>query len=118
MKVTKFEELIAWQKAQDLAVIIYQTYAQNKDWGFKDQIQRASVSVSNNVAEGFDRGTDPDFIRFLNFSRTSCNEVKSMTYLAYRLNYIEEKTKQNIILLCEEISRIILGLIKSLNKKS
>jgi four helix bundle protein len=118
MKVTRFEDLIAWQKAQDLAVIVYQTYAQNKDWGFKDQIQRASVSISNNVAEGFDRGTDPDFIRFLNIARTSCNEVKSMTYLAFRLSYIESKTKQNTILLCEEISRIILGLIKSLNKKS
>jgi four helix bundle protein len=46
MKVTRFEDLIAWQKAQDLAVIIYETYAQNKDWGFKDQIQRASVSIS------------------------------------------------------------------------
>lgn len=100
-----------------MAVIIYETYAQNKDWGFKDQIQRASVSVSNNVSEGFDRGTGPDFIRFLNFVRTSCNEVKSMTYLAFRLNYILEEIKQKIILLCEEISRIIWGLIRSLTKK-
>ena len=117
MKVTRFEDLIAWQKAQDLAVIIYETYAQNKDWGFKDQIQRASVSVSNNVSEGFDRGTDPDFIRFLNFARTSCNEVKSMTYLAFRLKYITDEIKQKVILLCEEISRIIWGLIRSLTKK-
>lgn len=118
MKVTRFEDLIAWQKAQDLAVLIYQTFSQIKDWGFKDQIQRASVSISNNIAEGFDRGTDPDFIRFLNISRTSCNEVKSMIYLAERLSYITSSIKENILLFCEEISRIIFGLIKSLLKKT
>lgn len=117
MRIVKFEDLIAWQKAQDLAVLAYETFSQSKHWGFKDQIQRAAVSVSNNIAEGFDRGTDPDFIRFLNISRSSCNEVKSMAYLALRLNYITIEIRQKLIQLCEEISRIILGLIKSLNVK-
>lgn len=65
MKVRQFEDLIAWQKAQDLAVLVYQTFSNQKDYGFKDQICRASVSVSNNIAEGFDRRTRVEFSRFL-----------------------------------------------------
>jgi four helix bundle protein len=95
MKIQKFEDIIAWQKAQDLAVIIYKSFEKSKDFGFKDQIQRASVSISNNIAEGFDRMNDKEFVRFLYIAQASCSEVKSMLYLATRLNYLdEEKTKQ------------------------
>src|SRR3569833_385898 len=88
MKVKRFEDLIAWQRAQDLAVDIYELMRQVKDYSFKDQLCRAAVSVSNNIAEGFDRRSDADFKRFLNIARSSCSEVKSMLYLAKRLNYI------------------------------
>ena len=114
MKVVKFEELIAWQKSQDFAVIIYQHFTGLKDYGFKDQICRAAVSISNNIAEGFDRNSKADFIRFLYISISSCSEVKSMLYLAHRLNYISEETKKNLLQQSSEISKIIRGLIKSL----
>jgi len=114
MKVVKFEELIAWQKSQDFAVIIYQHFTGLKDYGFKDQICRAAVSISNNIAEGFDRNSKADFIRFLYISISSCSEVKSMLYLAQRLNYISEETKKNLLQQASEISKIIRGLIKSL----
>ena len=114
MKVVKFEELIAWQKSQDFAVIIYQHFTGLKDYGFKDQICRAAVSISNNIAEGFDRNSKADFIRFLYISISSCSEVKSMLYLAHRLNYISEETKKNLLQQASEISKIIRGLIKSL----
>jgi four helix bundle protein len=78
MKVKRFEDLIVWQKAIDLAELIYRHFWELKDFGFKDQICRAVVSVSNTIAEGFDRGTDTEFRRFLNIARSSCNEVKSM----------------------------------------
>lgn len=68
MKILKFEDIIAWQKAQDLAVAIYQAFEHSRDYSFKDQIQRASVSISNNIAEGFDRGSQKEFIRFLYIS--------------------------------------------------
>ena len=74
MKILKFEDLIAWQKGQDLAVSIYKAFEESRDYGFKDQIQRASVSVSNNIAEGFDRGSQKEFIRFLYISISSCSE--------------------------------------------
>jgi four helix bundle protein len=90
MKIKSFEEIVAWQKAQNLAVEIYSSFKEVKDFGFKDQIFRAVVSISNNIAEGFDRSSDADFVRFLYISLGSCSEVKSMLYLAVKLNYISE----------------------------
>ena len=114
MAVKRFEDLIVWQKAQDLAVLVFETYKLNKDYSFKDQIWRASISISNNISEGFDRSSNPDFIRFLNIARTSYNEVKSMLYLACRIQYINDLQKDNFISKTEEISRIIFALIKTL----
>jgi len=116
MAIQKFEDIIAWQKAQDLAVYIYSTFRDLKDFSFRDQICRASVSISNNVAEGFDRSSNADFARFLYFSIASCSEVRSMVYLASRLNYISEENKGQLLSQTQEISKIIRGLIKSLNK--
>ena len=109
--------MVAWQKAQDLAVNVFFTYEHVRDFTFKNQIWGAAISVSNNISEGFDRGSDPDFIRFLHFSRTSCNEVKSMSYLAARISYISEEQKTSFIAKTEELSKIILGLIHSLGGK-
>lgn len=117
MGIKSSEEIIAWQKAQDCAVDIYSIFANNKDYSFKDQICRASVSISNNIAEGFDRSSNADFRRFLFISLGSCSETKSMLYPAVRLNYIDEKNKTGLISQANEISKIIRGLIKSLSNK-
>ncbi len=114
MSIKCFEDVIAWQKAQDFAVAIYKNFRQMKDWDFSNQICRASVSVSNNIAEGFDRGTKPEFRRFLFIASASNSEVKSMLYLALRLNYIDKANCENLISQSQEISRIVNGLIKSL----
>ncbi len=116
MAIQKFEDIIAWQKAQDLAVDIFNTFRDLKDFSFKDQICRASVSISNNIAEGFDRSSDADFSRFLYFSIASCSEVKSMIYLVERLDYISRESKEELLLKSQEISRITRGLIKSIKK--
>jgi len=115
MAIQKFENIIGWQKSQDFAVEIYSTFINLKDYGFKDQICRAVVSVSNNIAEGFDRRTDADFARFVYMAIGSCSEVKSMLYLASRLNFIEKAKADNLINQANEISKILRGLIKSLN---
>lgn len=117
MAIQKFEDVIAWQKAQEYAVDIYTAFRTLKDYGFKDQICRAVVSISNNIAEGFDRGTNPDFARFLFIAIASCSEVKSMLYLAGKLGYIKEKDSIKLLESGDEISMIIRGLIKSLRKK-
>lgn len=118
MKIQKFEDIIGWQKAQDLAVAIYAQFGSSKDFRFRDQICRAAVSVSNNIAEGFDRSSDADFSRFLYFASGSCSEVKSMLYLAVRLGYIDPTRKNKLIEQCNETSKIIRGLIKFLNPKN
>ncbi|CAZ95343.1 four helix bundle protein [Zobellia galactanivorans] len=87
MAVKKFEDLLVWQKAQDFAVAIYQNFSDSRDYSFKDQILRASISISNNIAEGLDRSTNPDFISFLYFATSSNSEVRSMLYLSKRLNF-------------------------------
>ena len=114
MAIKCFEDVIAWQKAQEIAVMIYTNFKTSSDWDFRNQICRASVSISNNIAEGFDRGTKPEFRRFLYISLASTSEVKSMLYLAKRLTYTNDENFDKLISQAEEISRIINGLIRSL----
>lgn len=116
--VKRFEDLIAWQKAQDFSVQVYSHFREIKDFAFKDQICRASISISNNIAEGFDRSSNPDFARFLYIATGSVSEVRSMLYLAQRLNYIESAHGQNLIDQSNELSKIVYGLIKSLARYS
>jgi len=118
MTIKRFEEVIAWQKAQDLTVDIYAQFKDLKDFDFRDQICRAVVSISNNIAEGFDRKTDADFSRFLYIAFSSCSEVKSMIYLAQRLGYINQKINNDLIDKSDEVQKLISGFIKSIKPKT
>ncbi len=118
MIIQKFEDLIAWQKSQELASLIYKTFQELRDFGFKDQIFRAVISISNNIAEGFDRSSDADFIRFLYYALGSCSEVKSMLYLSIRLNILNNEKAILLLSHVSEISKIINGLIKSLKARA
>lgn len=114
MAVKKFEDLIVWQKAQDFSVVIYKNFSSLKDYSFKDQITRASVSISNNIAEGFDRKTNPDFKRFLYIASSSNSEVRSMLYLSERLEFLKSDKSKELIEKSNEISRMLYGLILSM----
>jgi four helix bundle protein len=114
MRIERFEDIIAWQKAKGLTVQIYSLFENSKDFGFKDQIQRASVSVMNNIAEGFERKGNKEFAYFLYIAKGSCGEVRSMLILAKELNKISEKDYEKLYIQSEEISKIITGLIRSL----
>ena len=114
MKVERFEDIIAWQKAKEMTVLIYRDFAESKDFGFKDQIQRAAVSVMNNIAEGFERKTNNEFKQFLFIAKGSCGEVRSMLYLAKELNKIPENNFNKLYAFAEEISKILSGFIKTL----
>lgn len=115
MAVKKFEDLLVWQKSQDFAVCIYEEFSPLKDYSFKDWITCASVSISNNIAEGFDRRTNPDFIRFLYIAISSNSEVRSMIYLSERLGYLTTDKINELINMSNEISRMLYGLIQSMN---
>jgi four helix bundle protein len=114
MHITKFEDIVAWQKSQELAVVLYVSLKDCKDFSFKDQILRAVVSISNNIAEGFDRDTDKELIRFLYIAKGSSAEVRSMLYLAKNLEYLEENTLNSAMLLTQEISKMLYGFIAKL----
>ena len=117
MAVQKFEDLIVWQKSQDLAVEVYNMFKDCKDFAFKDQITRATVSISNNIAEGFERSSNADFSRFLYFSLGSVSEVRSMLYLAIRLELINSEKSKLVLDETNQISKMLYGLLNSMNKK-
>lgn len=91
MKIVRFEDIIAWQKGQELALLLYKELKLCRDFSFRDQILRAVVSISNNIAEGFDRGTDKELRQFLHIAKGSAAEVRSMLYLGKRLEYISSE---------------------------
>ncbi|MCB0480831.1 MAG: four helix bundle protein [Flavobacteriales bacterium] len=110
----RFEDLIAWQKARLLVKEVYALFKDSRDFGFKDQICRASVSVMNNLAEGFEKRTTPEWRNYLFISKASCGEVRSMLYVALDLGYVQKSEFESLKNQCEEVSKIISGLIKSL----
>lgn len=119
-KVERFEDLIAWQKARQLTADIYQVTSKgdfSKDFGLRDQIRRASVSVMSNIAEGFDRGSRGEFHQFLVIAKASCAEVRSQLYVAQDVGYINQEIFNNVSSNASELSRIIGGLRAAVQKQ-
>lgn len=114
MAIEKFEDILTWQKSKVFVLDVYKKFLFCKDYSFKDQILRAAVSIMNNIAEGFEKGTNKDFRKFLFISKGSCGEVRSMLYLALSLNYISKTDFDNFYLSSLEISKMLSGLIKKL----
>ncbi len=115
MKIQKFEEILSWQKSKELALLIYQLFRNNKDFNFKNQIQRAVISISNNIAEGFERGGNKELVHFLYIAKGSCAEVRSMLYIALELKYISQQEFQIIYNKLVEVSKLLSGFIKHLS---
>ena len=105
--IQRFEDLICWQKGRILTKEVYKAFRECKDFGFKDQIQRASVSVMSNVAEGFERGTTPELINYLFIAKGSAGEVRAQLYAAYDIGYLNIETFKYLNGLAEECSRLI-----------
>lgn len=114
MKINSFEDIISWQKSQDLTKFVYDLLRDNKDHSFKDQMQRAAVSISNNIAEGFERRSNNEFKQFLFIAKGSCGEVRSMANLVLSCKYMMEKDFRDIQIRAIEISKLLSGLIKTL----
>ncbi len=114
MGIKRFEDIHSWGKAKDLAVSVYNVFGESSDFGFKSQIERSAVSIMNNIAEGFERMSNKEFIHFLYIAKGSCGELRSMLYLAKDLNKINESQFKNMYDRSIEISKMIAGLIKTL----
>ncbi|KAA0257658.1 four helix bundle protein [Deferribacter autotrophicus] len=118
MKIERFEDIKAWKEARELAKIVYENFKDIKDYGFKDQIQRAAVSIMSNIAEGFDRHSNKDFIHFLVIARGSVSEVKSLLYVALDNEYIDSKMFEKLYNHCNKIANLINGFIRYLRNSS
>ena len=118
MTIKRFEDIVVWKEARKLTKDIYATFRQNPDRGFRDQIQRAAVSIMNNIAEGFDRSKfskdNKQLISFMNIANGSCGEVKSMLYLAQDLEYLSLGDAEFLRDKCMNISLKMNSLLKTL----
>lgn len=120
MKVQRFEDLEAWQIARELANQICKITKQEsvcRDYGFVDQVRRAAISIMNNIAEGFERGSNKDFVRFLFIARGSAGEVRSLLYLGLDQGYLTNSEFSECRDLCIRSGQIIWALIKGLRKR-
>ncbi|OGE82703.1 MAG: hypothetical protein A3B23_03345 [Candidatus Colwellbacteria bacterium RIFCSPLOWO2_01_FULL_48_10] len=105
--IERFEDLICWQKARELTKRVYVALKDCKDFGFRDQIQRAAVSVLSNIAEGFERGTKQEFLNYLYIAKGSAGEVRAQLYVALDVGYLNIETFKNLNSLAVDCSRLI-----------
>lgn len=119
-RIEKFEDLIAWQRARELTKNIYKITKLGefgKDFGLRNQIRKASVSIMSNIAEGFERGGRAEFHQFLVIAKGSCAELRSQLYVALDADYIDEKTFESLQGLGKETSRLVGGLRAAVYKQ-
>lgn len=119
-KIERFEDFVAWQKARALTARIYKITGQgglSRDYGLKDQIRRAVVSIMSNIAEGFERGRMAEFHQFLSVSKASCAEVRSLLYVVSDAGYIDHATFVSLSSQAEEVGRLVGGLRSSVERR-
>ena len=116
MRIQRFEDVIAWQRAKLLNIEIYHCLKDIRNFTFRDQILGASLSIMNNIAEGFDRGSDAELKQFLTIARGSSAEVKSMLLLSVEFGYMDTIKQQHLLELTSEVSKLLTGFINKLTR--
>ena len=120
-KIGRFEDIEAWKRARELVNSIYQVTSEGsfaKDYSLKDQIRRASISVMSNIAEGYSRQTDREFIHFLHVAKGSASEVQSQLYVGLDLKYISQSTFEELYGLSDETIKLVSGFVRYLKKEA
>jgi len=118
MIIERFEDVVSWQKARLLTKTVYdssKTGSFARDFSFRNQIRSASVSITSNIAEGFERGGDKEFVQFLSTAKGSCGEVRSQLYVALDQGYIPAPKFREMYDLSIETSRVISGFMNYLS---
>lgn len=114
MAIQSFKDLHVWQKSSDFSVDVYKTFSEVRDFSFKDQIQRAAVSISNNIAEGYAKRSDKAFRNYLFIAKGSAAEVESMLSVALKLGYIDTEKQVKLTDDIHQIYKLIHGFMKKL----
>ncbi|PMK74227.1 four helix bundle protein [Vibrio breoganii] len=107
----RFEDLDVWKRSARLSVEVYRHFKESRDFGFKDQITRSSLSISSNIAEGYERRSNKELINFLSYAKGSCGELRSQTYIGIEIGYINRELGNAWIQEAEEISRMLASLM-------
>jgi four helix bundle protein len=118
MTYQSFEELEVWQKAYKLSVRIYRILEDCRDYGLKDQMTRAGVSIASNIAEGAERGSNAEFIRFMHIAKGSAAELRTQITIACDIGIISDSNKIELIDEAKSVSKMLHALIKSLKLKT
>jgi len=114
----RFEELDVWKKSARLSADIYKAMAESKDFGFRDQITRAGLSIPSNIAEGYERESNKEIANFLNYAKGSAGELRTQIYIGMDIGYIDKETGKHWLKDAEDISRMLHGLIKSIRART
>lgn len=118
---SSYQDLLVWQKAMDLVEETYglvRKLPKEETYALSDQMRRAAVSIPSNIAEGKDRVTDKEFIRFLSIARGSASELETQFIICSRLNYLAAEETNTAVEHCREVGRMLHGLIKSLEPQA
>ncbi len=110
----KFEDLVVWKRSARLCAEVYQAFSGSRDFGFKDQITRSSLSIASNIAEGYERDTDRDRVKFLGYAKGSCAELRTQIYIGIEIGYIDKLEGLAWAEETREISCMLYGLMKRL----
>lgn len=112
MAFQSFEDLEVWKRGCALAVFVYESLSESRDFGLRDQMQRAAVSIPSNIAEGYER-TDKDFVRFLMIAKGSAAELRTQAYIACKTNLITNEQMSHIVDETKQLSRMLQALAKA-----
>lgn len=121
MSVTRFSDLLVWQKGVDFVIQLYGTtrnFPKDEIYGLTSQMRRAAVSIPSNIAEGHGRNSTGDYLRFLALAQGSCSELETQLLIASRLKYLSKQDWEDLLTNLLEIARMLSGLIASLRRRA
>jgi four helix bundle protein len=117
MAFRSFEDLEVWQRGCRLAVDVFKTFARCRNHTMQDQVQRSALSVPSNVAEGYERNSNKEFIRFLNIAKGSSGELRTQLYISRKLEFLTKPDFDRLVAESKEISKMLHGLSKAVSKR-
>lgn len=112
--MARFEDLAVWKRSARLSAELYKSLRDLKDFGFRDQITRAGLSIPSNIAEGYERESAKETTNFLNYAKGSAGELRTQIYIGIDIGYIERETGMQWVKEAEEISRMLHGLMQTI----
>ncbi|MBE0511159.1 MAG: four helix bundle protein [Gammaproteobacteria bacterium] len=115
--MARFEDLEVWKRSARLSAEIYKAFSSLTDFGFRDQITRAGLSISSNIAEGYERGGNKELSNFLNYAKGSAGELRSQLYIALEIGYLDKELGRQWIAEVQEISKMLHALISHYRSK-